>query len=171
MGNVRLYGATSGYTELAPPAVAGDNTLTLPSHGFGKVLQVVSGTTSTSVTSSTSTFIDTGLTATITPASSDSKIMVIVAHPVNSKSSGNINNQLAIRIFRGATQIHHASGIGYNFVTALGIFSYSMSILDSPATASAVVYKTQFCSAYGTASTTVQDGSSLSTITLIEVAA
>ena len=30
MGNVRLYGATSGYTELAPPAVAGAGVLTLP---------------------------------------------------------------------------------------------------------------------------------------------
>ena len=31
MGNVRLYGATSGYTELAPPAVAPDGVLSLPS--------------------------------------------------------------------------------------------------------------------------------------------
>jgi len=31
MGNVRLYGSTSGYTELAPPAIAPDGVLTLPS--------------------------------------------------------------------------------------------------------------------------------------------
>lgn len=31
MGNIRLYGATSGYTELAPPAVAPDGVLALPS--------------------------------------------------------------------------------------------------------------------------------------------
>lgn len=31
MGNVRLYGSTSGYTELAPPAVAPDGVLSLPS--------------------------------------------------------------------------------------------------------------------------------------------
>lgn len=36
MGNVRLYGATSGYTELAPPAVAPDGVLTLPS-GTGTI--------------------------------------------------------------------------------------------------------------------------------------
>ena len=30
MGNVRLYGSTSGYTELAAPAVAPDGVLTLP---------------------------------------------------------------------------------------------------------------------------------------------
>ena len=31
MGNLRLYGSTSGYVEIAPPAVAGTTTLTLPS--------------------------------------------------------------------------------------------------------------------------------------------
>ena len=36
MGNVRLYGATSGYTELAPPAVAPDGVLSLPS-GTGTI--------------------------------------------------------------------------------------------------------------------------------------
>ena len=30
MGNIRLYGSTSGYTELAPPAVAPDGVLSLP---------------------------------------------------------------------------------------------------------------------------------------------
>ena len=36
MGNVRLYGSTSGYTELAPPAVAPDGVLSLPS-GTGTI--------------------------------------------------------------------------------------------------------------------------------------
>lgn len=31
MSKIRLNGTTSGYTEIAPPAVAGDNTVTLPS--------------------------------------------------------------------------------------------------------------------------------------------
>ena len=36
MGNVRLYGSTSGYTELAPPAVAPNGVLSLPS-GTGTI--------------------------------------------------------------------------------------------------------------------------------------
>lgn len=36
MGNIRLYGSTSGYTELAPPAVAPDGVLSLPS-GTGTI--------------------------------------------------------------------------------------------------------------------------------------
>jgi hypothetical protein len=50
MGNIRLYGSTSGYTELAPPAVAPDGVLSLPS-GTGTIakttdsgLQIVSPT-------------------------------------------------------------------------------------------------------------------------------
>ena len=50
MGNIRLYGSTSGYTELAPPAVAPDGVLSLPS-GTGTLattadsgLQIVSPT-------------------------------------------------------------------------------------------------------------------------------
>ena len=44
--------------------------------GGGKVLQVVSATTTTEVTSSSSTFADTGLTATITPTSATSQTEV-----------------------------------------------------------------------------------------------
>lgn len=36
MGNIRLFGATSGFTELAPPAVAPDGVLSLPT-GTGTV--------------------------------------------------------------------------------------------------------------------------------------
>ena len=48
---------------------------TLPT---GSVLQVVQATYSTNVTTGGTTFIDTGLTATITPTSSSNKILVIV---------------------------------------------------------------------------------------------
>ena len=42
MSKVRLYGSTSGYVELAAPAVAPDATLTLPATagGFGKVVDL-----------------------------------------------------------------------------------------------------------------------------------
>lgn len=41
MGNIRLYGSTSGYTELAPPAVAPDGVLSLPS-GVGTIAKIES---------------------------------------------------------------------------------------------------------------------------------
>jgi hypothetical protein len=33
MGNVRLYGATSGYVEIAPPDIGTNSTVTLPASG------------------------------------------------------------------------------------------------------------------------------------------
>ena len=46
--------------------------------GGGKVLQVVSATTSTAVSISTVTFTDSGITASITPLFSTSKILVLI---------------------------------------------------------------------------------------------
>ena len=43
MGNVRLYGSTSGYTELAPPAIAPDGVLSLPT-GTGTLATAASVT-------------------------------------------------------------------------------------------------------------------------------
>ena len=33
MGNIRLYGDTSGYVEIAPPAIGSNSTITLPASG------------------------------------------------------------------------------------------------------------------------------------------
>ena len=84
MSPLRLNGSTSGYSQLDAPAIAGDQTFTLPGTGgtidrlnrAGNILQVVNGTYSTQTTSSSSTPADTGLTATITPTSASSKILV-----------------------------------------------------------------------------------------------
>jgi hypothetical protein len=134
------------------------------------VLQVVQGSYATETTSNSSTYIDTGLAATITPSSSSSKIIVVVSHPSNFKSADVPHNQLGVKIFRGSSEIHASAGMGYNGVSAIGLFSYSMTILDSPSTSAAVTYKTQFCSAYGTASVKVQSGGITSTMILVEVA-
>jgi len=51
--------------------------------GGGKVLQVVNATYATSTTNSTSTYADTGLSATITPSSASSKVLVLVIKQVD----------------------------------------------------------------------------------------
>ena len=42
MGNLRLYGATSGYVEIAPPAVGGSQVLTLPTDSVQPGLVLIS---------------------------------------------------------------------------------------------------------------------------------
>ena len=57
---------------------------------FPIVKQIVTGTTTTQVDSSSSSLADTGLTATITPTSASSKILVLVSQSVdhNGRSIG-----------------------------------------------------------------------------------
>jgi hypothetical protein len=135
--------------------------------GGGKVLQVVEGTTSTAANSSSASYADTNLTATITPSAATSKILVIVSQGGCGKSAANI--YMNLRLLRGATQI----AINQNFYTGNSSEQkneISLLKLDSPSTTSATTYKTQFnnVSASGTISV---NGDSDSSIVLMEIGA
>ena len=160
------------------PAVEVANT-TLPAswlndlRGAFRILQVVTASTSTAVSSSTATLADTGLSASITPQSTSSKILVYVVHPQCYKSNANGFNCLSMAILRGATNIQTVVSVAGFTATALdNVFGVSGIHLDSPNTTSATTYKTQFASAFGGASVQVQYGSAgTSTIMLMEVSA
>lgn len=139
--------------------------------GAFRILQVVTATTSTPVSSSVATFADTGLTATITPTSTTSQILVFANHPGSAKAGGNINNTLNLKLFRGATELVFNNSIGANNSTVEMIFSTSILHMDSPATTSATTYKTQFANFGAAASCTVQRANTPSTIVLLEVSA
>ena len=140
----------------------------------GVVLQVVNATYSTETSSSSSTFADTGLTATITPKFSTSKILAIVNVASCGKQTNNTNLQL--KLLRGSTSIadFERNG-GFNAgTTANYIGSCSINYLDSPATTSATTYKVQFASSANAASVFMcssAGSASTSTITLMEIAA
>jgi hypothetical protein len=53
MGNIRLYGSTSGYVEIAPPAVGANNVLTLPTDSIQPGIVLIN-TTSFSAASTVS---------------------------------------------------------------------------------------------------------------------
>jgi hypothetical protein len=136
----------------------------------GKVLQVIQGTTITSTSNSTSTYADTSLSASITPTSATSKVLVMVNQIIN-KSNGNVDNSVDLRIVRGATSILESTYILYTGTT-LALYSIaSLVYLDSPSTTSATTYKTQFKNAHNGASVTTQQNSNGSFITLLEIGA
>ena len=149
--------------------------------GAFRVLQVVQGVTSTSATSSSSTYADTGLTATITPSSTSSLVLVMVSQAGCSKSAASQFNALALRLVRCSTSIQTFSQFaGYNGgVTPaqyLNLGSQSTVYLDTPATTSATTYKTQFSNiGAGTADVKVQDNVggvvNASSIILMEISA
>tara|TARA_R110000803_G_scaffold203106_1_gene268521 strand:+ start:24 stop:536 length:513 start_codon:yes stop_codon:yes gene_type:complete len=115
----------------------------------GSVLQVVS-TTKTDVQSTTSTsFVDvTGMSASITPRSSSSKILVTVNVNVGADNANFIN----LTILRGSTEIcigdasssrGRVTGMLYEYRNEGNVRPISMQHLDSPNTTSATTYKVQ----------------------------
>ena len=139
--------------------------------GGGKVLQVVNAKTDTNVTSTTASYVDTTLTATITPTSATSKILVLVNHVGNQKTN---DTYLLLRLKRDATVIlqleTQAGNTGTTTVNEFG--GTGCNLLDSPATTSALTYKTEFANAIGVGNIRVQNGTNVfSTITLMEIGA
>ena len=141
--------------------------------GAFRVLQVVQGVTSTAVTNNTNVQADTGLTATITPQSASSKILVLVSQVGCEKSPGNTQNGVNLYLYRGATQIQQfAAAGGYTNSLLQMISSFATVYLDSPATTSATTYKTTFANFVNAAAVLVQVTSApQSTITLVEISA
>lgn len=136
----------------------------------GKVLQVVQGDYASQTSSSSSTYADTNLTATITPSSATSKILVMYGISWR-KTSGAADNAVNFRLFRNATNISQRTSMGYN---GSAIFNYGYvgsNILDTPATTSAITYKVQFASDNNTASVSVHGSADISTIILMEIGA
>ena len=201
MSKVRLYGDTSGFVDLKAPDVAGDVTITLPNTsgpfatetyvdaavaaipdiagiGSNVVQTIKSDTYSTSATTYQNV---TGMSVTITPTSASSKILLIAdlafgtaggQHFIEGRfTGGNSTNYKGASTF--AFQYFGATTI--NGWYAYTVQRFPMVYLDSPATASPVVYQFQAKgsggfmylnrSAFG--STT----SNVSSITTIEVAA
>ena len=137
--------------------------------GGGKVLQVVSATHTSRVNTSSTSFVDTGLTVSITPTLATSKVLVLVSQSGLAKQGGSVASSIRINLLRGATQLATLESMGYTAtISDLYLSTASFCFLDSPSTTSATAYKTQFCN--GTAAAiSVQIDSSVSMITLLEI--
>lgn len=138
----------SGDAGITFPVTAGSASAVQASSG--RVLQVVSATTTATTTNTTSTLADvTGLTATITPSSSSSKVLVMVGTNWEVfRSSVEASGYLIV--LRGSTTIVNSSGNSFGLEAGLSTGAriymdawYAPSIVDSPATTSATTYKVQ----------------------------
>ena len=135
--------------------------------GGGKVLQVVSATYNTEVTSSSTTLVDTGLSASITPSATTSKILILVSH----NGVRATNHACKTVLNRGGSLLFVIDTyLGYTGGNVVGVAN-SVNYLDSPSTTSSTTYKTQFCSQDGSPSASVQKDGAYSTITLLEIGA
>tara|TARA_B110000285_G_C14554992_1_gene350959 strand:- start:37 stop:528 length:492 start_codon:yes stop_codon:yes gene_type:complete len=109
----------------------------------GSVLQVVSATTITEVSStSNSTWVDTTLTATITPLRASSKILVLINQQFGNYSIGLGGDY---KVMRNTTDVKHFTNYtkAESADHAPNIAIASFSIFDSPSSIEELVYKTQ----------------------------
>ena len=144
--------------------------------GGGKVLQVVQATTTTSTSVASTSYTDTGLSATITPSSATSKILVLVNQRYRMDRNNDAINS-SVQTLRGATAVYlqdFAAQLYSAGETALALAGYhNANYLDSPATTSATTYKTQgkLSSTANSAVIVFQENSTTSSMILMEIGA
>jgi hypothetical protein len=145
----------------------------------GQVLQVVYGTYGTQVASLSASYVDTGLSLSITPKFATSKIYISVCQSVYIyDDSSPVESASGLKIVRNSTDVFNQTAnkdTSYIYMPNGGTrFDFNSIItlqyLDSPATTSSTTYKVQ--GALGTGRNMFfQNGNSLSSITLMEIAA
>ena len=194
--SIKLKGSTAGSVALDAPAntspSGSDIALTLPidagsanqylKNGStagalefadgGKILQVVQATKTDGFATSSTSYTDiTGLSSSITPASSSNKVLVRVCVMIGTGSTSNDNR---IRVLRGSTNILTTDYIVRSDESTSACKEYTIEVLDSPSTTSSTTYKVQgkvesneiFVNRRGDSSVMGQ-----STVTLMEVSA
>lgn len=184
MSQVKIQGNASGtgIFTVASPNSNTDRTLTLPDNagtiltsasnlvgltGVGKVLQAVNATTTNggSYISTTSTsFVTTGLSASITPTSSTSKIFICFTGVGQGAGSNG-----RFTIFRNSTNLGSSSGFTQSNVAGRWV-PLAMNFLDSPSTTSSTAYAVYYLNSGGDITYFGGDGQTCS-ITLMEIAA
>jgi hypothetical protein len=144
--------------------------------GAGKVLQIVQTTNATSITTSSTSFVTTGVSQSITPSSTSNKILISINGGGAYVGTG-VSVTMRITVKRGATDLA-TLGVSDNgmmrFSTPGGswvISPYSMMWLDSPSTTSSTTYEIFFRNS-DTAGTVQFNGTDrgIVTLTLMEIA-
>lgn len=178
--DARLAVGTNGqYLKADSTAATGLSWATLPASG--KVLQVVSATTTTATTIATDTLTDTGISASITPSSASSKVLVLITAEFKHFRNGAGFTGIATELLRGSTTIadwNKTDADEFDFIQYAGSSANvyksgttSVIYLDSPATTSSTTYKLQARGYDSSVSVTFQKNSAISTITLMEIGA
>jgi len=186
MSKIALSGNASGTGTftIASPNSNSNFTLTLPAAtgtvltsatttGFpaGSVLQVVGTNDQTRVNTNSTSFVALGTSASITPTSASSKILIIAC--TNCYTNNNSGYTAYYTLYRGATNLGDSTdGFGWLANAEAVGGSVHISYLDSPNTTSATTY--QLYGRSSNASATVEfSGSSgvRHSIVLMEIAA
>ena len=176
MSSIKLESNASGtgIFTIQSPSSNTNRTISLPDNtgtvltsatttGFpaGSVLQVVGATYATESSTTSTSYVSTGLTASITPTSSSSKIYIVATFSSYTTDNGKYT------IYRGASNLV-ALGLGQVRSGALDSTT-ALTYLDSPSTTSSTTYTVYMRSAAGT--TYIAVNNFTCQIVLMEIAA
>lgn len=137
----------------------------------GSVLQVTHSKTSSFITVTSTSFAATGISGTITPTKSTSKILVLAS--VNGVYKNGTNMYLRTQIFRNSSLVFHQQEIaGYTNSASAGSGNIMSHHLDSPNSTSLLTYEVYGQVSSGAAYINNQNSGRAmeSGITLIEIA-
>ncbi len=160
----------------------GTNGVTFPNStvqaSAGAILQVAQGIKNTQTSTTSTSYVTTGLTVSITPKFATSKILVTVTGQMGNSGS---NNNLGINLVRNSTSIAVGDARGSTTQCMAGALNGSQSAsstfticyLDSPATTASTTYTVQMSNELnaGTFYFNPSGTATVATITLMEIAA
>jgi hypothetical protein len=173
----------SGDTFTVPSGANIVNSGTATGFGGGKVLQCLSTTLTSTVSTTSGSVTDlTGLVQAITPSATDSKILILVSmvtshSTVDKRVHFTISGGNAASYIGDAATGHETAMSVTAHKASYSLMSNSMNYLDSPATTSAVTYQVQWWTEASTAylnrpgTIDANGGNSASTITVMEIGA
>jgi hypothetical protein len=139
----------------------------------GKVLQVITASYSTQTATTSTSYVDTGLSASITPAATSSRIFVMYSVNLMRNNGSDQDSQSFLTIDRGGTKLGGDIAVE-NYLGGTNtqlINPFSWNYLDSPSSTSSLTYKVQMKSNASAITTTAQTGSRPSQIILMEIGA
>jgi hypothetical protein len=151
----------TGVFTISSPATNTNRTLTLPDEAgtmlttagvpssampAGSVLQVVNSAASTNITSTSTSYVASGHSITITPSSTSSKIFLLLNGGAPAQSTG---REIYVNIYKDGTTLGVAATSKHGSAADNLTHAHSMSYLDAPNTTSAVTYEIYFKSNNG----------------------
>jgi hypothetical protein len=170
-GNI-ITSADSGTVTTAMLATGAITSGILPA---GTVVQVVQSSINSTQSTTSTSYVASNLTASITPKSSSNKILILLTggNSWNNTNSGECIVAFYKSVSGGAySAVYDPAGIRVNPSNATAIkLGWSISYLDSPATTSALTYQPYFKVSGGGGTSYFKEGTIYVQLTLFEVAA
>ena len=140
--------------------------------GAFRTLQVVAVSSTTAVATTSTSYVTSGLSTSITPSSSSSKVLIQMTFPYDVSTSSIVTFTTLFRGTVAGTNLGSADGFGETLIVGVGQSRGVMtaSFLDSPATTSATTY-TVGIKVNGVTTFTAMIGGTTGTLVLQEISA